>query len=72
MCGSECYLVQSHQVAQPPDLSMSAYCVAGPDSAGCYRYIVNSFWFWYVPHVAQDNPPDRQTSLDENERGNCS
>lgn len=63
-----CYLVQSHQVAQPPALPIRQ--LTWDDCAWRLRRCVLRLWFWEVAHVTQYNPPYSQTCLEENETGN--
>lgn len=61
-CYSGTYLVRSHQVAQPERQLMWELSVQ-------WRQSLLRSRFWQVFHEAQYNPPDRETCLENEPRG---
>lgn len=61
-----CYLVQSHEAAQPPVLLLRKMMLNFP---GCLRCCVLRSWFRKVLHETQYDPPHSKTCL-ENPRKN--
>lgn len=63
-----CYLVQSHQAAQPPALPARHMM---QDGAGRLGRCVRRFGFWQVLHETQYNPPYSKTCLENERKKNC-
>lgn len=51
------YLIQAHQVAEPPVLPLAQVILDG-------GLLVDQFWLSYVPHEPQYDPPHCQTGLE--------